>query len=147
MRYLISIIIFFVSLEQQAACTKGYKSTIRERPSTKSSRIAFVSKHTPLRIIVGQNNWYKVKGYNFEGWVFHSLIEKDKRCMTVVNANNTKCPTYGTSIKRKVSYLESFKVLKMEIGCNYVEDRFGRKFWVSSTGAWPESSTKLLQIP
>jgi hypothetical protein len=147
MKYLVSITILFISNSLQAACTKGYRSTIRELPSSNSHKVITLFKHSPLNILERKNKWLNVKGYKFEGWVYDSLVLENAKCMTIIDSNNASCSTYGVTIKRKLSYLESFKVIKMKYGCNFVEDKHGRRFWLSTTGAWPSSSTKLIDIP
>ena len=116
-------------------------------PSTRSQRVTVLTKYTPVRIILKDNNWYKVKGYkytNFTGWIHKSNVTEDFSCMLIkrnpTNLYNRK------KTKRKFSMHEGFKVLKKNIACNLVEDRFGKKLKLSTLKAWPRSSIKLIRF-
>jgi hypothetical protein len=141
------MISLLMSSNLHAICSNVHRATVREQPTTKSNRVASLSRYTPFKILKRKKKWFNIKGYNFKGWIYSSLVSESAKCMTIVKVKKSSCSDYGKSIKRRVSYLESFKVMRMEIGCNFVEDKYGRKFWISSLGAWPQSSTKMLNIP
>lgn len=133
------------SFSSDAACTTAFKSHLRGGPSTNSSIVKSLPKYSPLEILEDQSTWLKVKGYKFEGWIFHTLIDKDLNCMTFKSTINPFCLSKQGQAVRPIVYDEGFLVVKKEIGCNLVKDRYGKKIWMSNSSVWPSSeSLKIL---
>lgn len=144
MKFLINFIVILFSTK--AACVSSHKANIRAEAQASSQLITTLRKYTPISILETKSNWLKVKGYNFEGWIYNSLIDTSYNCMTIKKMSNLACSTYGKTIKREVSYLENFKIIRMKIGCNYVQDQYGKRYWISNLGTTSSSSTKLINI-
>lgn len=128
-----------------AACTTKLKSYLRSGPSTHSTIVRTLPRYSPVKILNRDTQWYHVKTFGAQGWVFHTLVDEDMNCMTLRTANDAKCPS-DDSLNRKLAHNEGLKVLKLEIGCNYVQDKWGRKFWVNSFEAWPKEMKKLISF-
>lgn len=126
-----------------AACTIKSKSYLRNGPSTRTTIVRTLPRYSPLVILEKDNEWVHVKTKEAEGWIFHTLISENMNCMILKSPNAAKCPS-DDSIKHELSHNEGLKVLRMEIGCNFVQDKWGRKFWVNSFGAWPTEMKKLI---
>jgi hypothetical protein len=88
-----------------------------------------------------QNSWIKVKGHKFEGWLFHTLVDKNLNCMTLRNTIDPFCVSKKDQSKRDIVYDEGFLVLKKEIGCNLVKDKYGKRLWLSNKSIWPSSES------
>ncbi len=129
-----------------ATCTIKYKSHLRGEPSTSSSIVYSLPKFSPLQIIESRDKWFKVKGFKFEGWIFHSLIDQNLDCMTLKETRDPYCAFKNNQSNRPIVYTEGFKVLKKEIGCNLVVDKYGKKLWLSNTNIWPESESMRIII-
>jgi SH3-like domain-containing protein len=131
--------------DENFLCTTNNKNNVREMPNTRSPRVAVLTKHSPIQIISKDKNWYKVKGFrytHFSGWIHESIVTNDFTCMLIRRNPITLC---GESMsKREFTMHEGFKVLKKEIACNVVEDRFGKKIMINSLKAWPKSVIKLI---
>ncbi|WP_372655716.1 SH3 domain-containing protein [Halobacteriovorax sp.] len=145
--YLFAFLIFASwSISSDAACTTKYKSHLRGAPTTDASIISSLPKFSPLQIVETQNHWVKVKGLKFEGWIFHSLIDKDLECMSVKDTNNSFCPSKRNQKTRDIVATEGFRILKKEIGCNQVLDKYGKRIWLNNISAWPESTSMKILI-
>ncbi|GEM_PF-4795258 len=129
------------SISSDAACTIKYKSNLRGAPTTTASVVSSLPKYSPLKIVKDDGHWIKVKGLKFEGWIFHTLIDRDLECMSVKNTNSSFCPSKLDQKTRPIVATEGFKVLKKEIGCNQVLDKYGKRIWLNNTSAWPDSAS------
>ena len=127
-------------------CTKKYRNILREGPSFSSQRLRTLKKHTPLEMISYSNNWYEVKGINYKGYIYKTLISQNIDCMTILNSSDPYCVGKKNHLKRELLQHESFRIIKQELGCNYVKDKRGKRIWLSSTRIWPEDHAMLLQI-
>lgn len=145
--YLLAILIFASwSINSDAACTIKYKSHLRGAPTTTASIVSSLPKFSPLKVIEDQGHWVKVKGLKFEGWIFHTLIDQSLECMSVKGTNNSFCPSKLNQKTRPIVVTEGFKVLKKEIGCNQVLDKYGKRIWLNNTSVWPESASMKIMI-
>jgi SH3-like domain-containing protein len=133
--------------DEKFLCTTKDKNNVREMPSTRSERVAVLTKYSPIQIISKDKNWYKVKGFRytqFTGWIHESIVTNDFTCMLIRRNPITLCGK--SKSKRDFLMHEGFKVLKKEIACNLVEDRFGKKIKINSLKAWPKSVIKLISF-
>jgi len=138
--------LFAISRDLEAACSKKWRAIVRDGPSNQFERLKMVPKYTPLIIEEIDGNWFRVKGYDFEGWVFSKSISAKMNCMISLGENEPICVGKRKTRSSRVSLSEGFKILKKELGCNFVQDRDGKRFWISSIGAWPENQAKLITI-
>jgi SH3-like domain-containing protein len=129
----------------QAACTIKYSNNLRQGPSTHTQVLRKLGKYTYLEILSEKEKWLQVKGKNYQGWIHESLIDKNMHCFVVTETENVDCPGKKDR-KRDTIYLEGFKTIKKEIGCNLALDRYGNQFWINSNIIWPDSEAKLLQL-
>lgn len=143
--FVLSKAIAFEGYASNFTCTKVSFANLRAMPSTSSSIVRNLKKFTPLQVIVTQKEWVKVKGINYEGWIFSELLSNDFNCMTLKSYTNPHCPGKA-KLKRNHKFDEGYKILKKEVGCNYVVDRMNRRFWIDSVAAWPEQHSKTLNI-
>lgn len=127
-------------------CTKGHKSHIRSGPGTSFSLIKSVPRYTPLIEVGSEGEWLRIKGKDFKGWIYNKLISEKFECVSFKDPKFIDCPSHDPDPNRKLYRNEGFKVLDIEIGCNYVEDIHGKRYWVSTSNAWPDSAKELIQI-
>lgn len=104
-----------------------------------------LKKFTPLKVIQDEGDWTRIKGKDFDGWIFNKLISKEIKCITINHNFTPSCPD-KKKVQRRLTHDEGLKVLKMEIGCNYVLDSRSRSFWVDTVRAWPKNHTKKIII-
>lgn len=143
--FVTKIFITIFSTSVFAACTTKMKSYLRAAKGTKSSIIRTLPRYTPLIIEQRDSEWLKVKTHGASGWIYHSLVDETMQCMVIKGASSPKCPS-DESLEHELAHNEGLKVLKMEIGCNYVQDLWGRRFWVNSFEAWPPEIKKSLTL-
>ncbi len=134
----------FDAKAQELGCTLNLRSHIRQAPSTSSAKIKTLTRYTPLKIIDKHDNWYEVKGIDFKGFIYKSLLDTDTECLSIKTTNNLLCKY--TSMNYNFKYHETFKVLKKEIGCNLVQNIYGKKLWIKPFNIWPASMAKLLDM-
>lgn len=145
-RYLTILLLALWGIQSEATCTTQFKSNLRGMPSTGSSIIRSLPMFSPLKIVERQEDWIKVKGHKTEGWIYHTLIDEGLDCMTVKETSAPFCLSKHDQKTRPIVYSEGFKVLKKEIGCNLVMDKYGKKLWLSNTNIWPESESMKIII-
>lgn len=145
--YLFVIIaILLLSQSAESACSKKWSAIVREGPSSHFERLKVIPKYTPLLIKEIDGNWFRVKGHDFEGWVFSKSVSAKANCMISIGINEPVCVGKRKTKTSRVSLNEGFKILKKELGCNFVQDRDGKRFWINSVGAWPKNQAKLISI-
>ena len=129
-----------------AECTSRRTNILREGPSSHFKRVRSLPKYSPIEIIDQKGSWRQVKGRNFEGWIFSKSVSNKFDCIISLQINPSFFAVKKSTIKRVVGYEEGFKTLKKEIGCNYVQDKFGRKFWISTINTWPSENSLLIDF-
>ncbi|MFT6070021.1 MAG: hypothetical protein ACJAT2_002466 [Bacteriovoracaceae bacterium] len=141
-------ILFFAlaPLEGEAACTVRRTNILRQGPSSSFKRIRVLPKYSPIEVIGEKGRFKEVKGRNFSGWIFSKSVTENYECIMSMQINSSFCRGKKSTIKRTVGYEEGFKTLKKEIGCNYVQDKFGKKFWISTINTWPSENSLLIKI-
>lgn len=130
----------------QAECTHGLRSHLRAGPGTQHHIIKTLPRYTPLEILERLGDWLKVKSFRQEGYIYKKLVSDDYSCVLVKDPSDAACPT-NEGLNREINYLEGFRIVKKEIGCNQVKDKWGRKMWLNSANLWPETETKMITIP
>jgi hypothetical protein len=130
-------------------CTTQKTNYIRALPNVRSKKIVRLNKHVPLQVIGKSKNWFKVAGYKYNkfiGWVHNSIVTNKFSCMIINKTFDVLC--YGNKkVLPRLFYMhEGFKVLKKEIACNLVEDRYGKKYKIDSLEAWPKSVIDSISI-
>jgi hypothetical protein len=141
-----SLLIPFKSYSDDYSCTKKRFNIIRSAPSQYADKIKVIPKYTPLITIDKINNWFEIQGHDFDGFIHKSLITSKYKCMTILKRAENDC-IGKNKIHRNLKYKEGFKILKQEIGCNYVKPAYGRSFWISSMHIWPTEYATLIKIP
>lgn len=144
--FLIFVLSISIDASSKYLCTTKNTNILRSSPTTKSSRIKSLSKYTPLKKINAVSNWFQVKGIDYSGFIHKSLVTDHYKCIIIKNSKTPFCPSNKNNLNRNVVYRESFKIIKQEIGCNYVQDKWGKRFWLSSEHVWPREYGKLLLI-
>lgn len=129
-----------------AECTKRRTSILREGPGSQFSRIRALPKYSFIKVVGQKGNWKKVEGKDFEGWIFSRSLTNKYECIISLQINPSFCVGKKRTIKRPVGYQEGFKTLRKEIGCSYVQDKYGKKFWISTINTWPSENSLLIDF-
>lgn len=140
-------LLFFDPTQLQAGCTNVHNANLRANPSLQARKITKLRKFTPLDIVERKEDWLKVKGHNFTGWIYGDLVSKLDKCMAIINPKGAICPSDEGNRKRPIVYHEGFKILKKDIACNLALDRYGNKVWLNSLNAWPKDQRMFIRIP
>lgn len=127
-------------------CTIKNTNILRSAPTINSSRLKSLAKYTPLKKIKVISNWFQVEGIDYSGYIHESLVTNNYKCMIVLNISTPYCSTNKNDLDRPIVYRESFKIIKQEIACNYVQEKWGKKLWLSSTNIWPREHARLIII-
>jgi len=140
------LFLIFWATTSQALCTTKQTSYLRSEPTIESNRLKTLPKYTPLIEIERKGKWVHVKGHNYKGWIFNTLVSNDIKCMLIKDPDNIYCQKTSPRLGRPISYQEGFKVIEKKFGCNKVEDKWGKQTTLSSADIWPESERKMLEI-
>jgi hypothetical protein len=143
---LIIALLFQVSLYANDACTIKQVNNVRKGPAGDEPLIKKLPIYTPLIVLEEQDQWTKVKGVDFEGWIFTSLIDRDTDCLVILDPKKPYCFKQKEKLNRPISFNEGFKIIKKDVGCNLVEGKWGKQIWLNSNNIWPKTAAKLLQI-
>lgn len=122
--------------KENLLCTTKKVNFLRQLPTQKSAIVRSLPMYTPLKVMSKNKNWYKVIGIYYNGWIHESIVRSDIECMIFTSHGSPSCPGRKNTT-HKIRFREGFKVLKKEIGCNYVQTSIGRRFWIDSSYAWP----------
>lgn len=148
---LIFSLLFFLSLTNfsYSACVSKYKANLRSGPDSSTALLGTLKKYAPLKIISKStsNEWVQVESHNLKGWLYHTLLDESIQCIYVLDKSNISCPGKKEPDAIKIHYKSSFKVVEKSIGCNLVEDKWRRRFWVSTFNVWPQESAMKIVIP
>jgi SH3-like domain-containing protein len=129
-------------------CTTKKTNIIRQSPTTHSEILVRLKKYVPLEVIDKTQGWFRVKGFkmsSFSGWVHESIVSSKISCMQINKTYNIYC-SFRKGRNRRFYKHEGFKVLKVGMACNLVEDKFGKKYRINSIGSWPKTLVKMIHI-
>lgn len=145
---LLSFFFFQINIfaSPEDACTIKHQNNLRSNGSATDKLIRKLPIYTPIIILEEKNDWLKVKGVDFEGWLYSSLVDKNIDCLVIRNTKTPYCFKQKQKLNRRISFNEGFKILRKDVGCNLVESKWGKKIWINSTNIWPESAAKLIQL-
>lgn len=123
-------------------CVSQNKARLREKPSTKSTHLRTIYKHTPLVNLGYEDRWYHVEDHRGrKSYIYDSLVEETDQCALVLGGAKTfKASAAGSApygARPEVHHQEGLKILKNDIGQAHVTDRFGNEFWVGNSKLWP----------
>lgn len=140
------LISFFLSLNIMAkdACTVKQVNNIRKGPTADEVLVKKLPIYTPLIILEEKDQWVLVKGVDFKGWIFSTLIDKNTDCLVIRDPKKPYCFKEKKKLSRPISFNEGFKIIKKDVGCNLVEGKWGKQVWLNSNNIWPASAAKLL---
>lgn len=136
-----------VALEAKQICVTGFQANLRVGPG-KNHRITWeVKRYMPLVRVSSQGDWIKVRDVDGDiHWVFHRLVSRKVRCVTVKNSRariRTK-PSTKSKTWRTVEKYTSFKLLqltkewvKVEILIKRKKRVFKRTGWIFRKLIWP----------
>jgi uncharacterized protein YgiM (DUF1202 family) len=124
------------SLASEYVCTTQ-TANLRAEATTHGQLLSKLKKYTPLKVLSRTGQWLQVETPGYKGFVYHTLVSDEFKCMMITNANSPYCSGKKSKLGRKVQDGESFKIIKEEIGCNYVQGKWGHKVWLSSVNIWP----------
>lgn len=128
--------------EKEFLCVSQSKARLREGPSTKTTHLRTIYKHTPLIKLGYKERWYHIKDHRGrEAYIYDSLVKETDQCALVLGGAKTfKTSTTGSAPyeqRPEVHHQEGLKILENDIGQAHVTDRFGNEFWVGNSKLWP----------
>jgi|GEM_PF-6580310 hypothetical protein len=123
-------------------CVSQPKARLREGPSTKTTHLRTIYKHTPLIKLGHEDRWYHIEDHRGrKAYVFDSLVKPTDQCALVLGGAKTfKNSTTGSAPyerRPEVHHQEGLKIIENDIGQAHVVDRFGNEFWVGNSKLWP----------
>ena len=139
-------LLIIVNINAKDACTVKQINNVRTGPSSEEQIVKKIPIYTPLILLEEKEEWAKVKGVDFQGWIYTSLIDKKTDCMVILNTKKPYCFKQKEKLNRPISFNEGFKIIKKDVGCNLVEGKWGKQIWLNSNNIWAASAAKLLQI-
>ena len=145
-KVLLLLLLTFFAFKANSTCTLRYTNYIRSTGSFGSDIVKKVPKYTPLLIINETEQWYKVEGYNFAGWIHKKLVDTDMKCIIPENIKELDCPGYNLERQHPFTKNEGFKILSNEIGCSRVLDKYGNKLMIFTGNVWPQEYVKNIEI-
>ncbi|MCK5072921.1 MAG: SH3 domain-containing protein [Bacteriovoracaceae bacterium] len=143
MKILAVFVVTFMSFQvfstiPKFACTTKFMNYVRDGKGEKHEIVMTLKKYTPVEVIKRDEKWVHVKTYQGSGWIHSSLISEEIRCMQILEPADAPCSARREKRNAPFYYLEPFKVLEVDIGCNKVSDQWGNEIWVSNQKVWPE---------
>lgn len=123
-------------------CVSQSKARLREGPSTKTTHLRTIYKHTPLIKLSYEDRWFHVEDHRGrKAYIYDSLVEQSDQCALVLGGAKTfKAGTAGSAPferRPEVHHQEGLKIIENDIGQAHVSDRFGNDFWVGNSKLWP----------
>lgn len=141
---ILMMLLSFSIFAEEIVCTTKHSANVRIEADGKSEVVKKLKRYTPLKVLERQEKWTHVQGYNFSGWIYNSLITSEYKCMVILKPKYSICGQKRFKRRKNpLRYLEGFKILKLEIGCNYVKDAWGQEFWLSNLNSWPVDGASL----
>lgn len=132
--------------EKSFICATGLTNNVRETPDSKGELLQEIPRYTPLKKLGEQDDWVNVEGINFTGWIHKSLVNAEIKCLILKVSESVPCMGKEEILARQLNFHEGFKILDTEIGCNYVQDKWGTKGWINSAKVWPTSVSEKIII-
>lgn len=132
-------------MTSEVLCINKYKANLRSGPGSHHNLLKSLSLYTPLKKIEKTGHWYHVQANTVKGFIHESLVTDNYECLQILARTSFYCH-HSENFRRPLKYGEPMKIIKKEIGCNYVQDTRGKKFWIKSINIWPKEMAKRLSL-
>ncbi|RME15674.1 MAG: hypothetical protein D6797_06130 [Bdellovibrio sp.] len=135
------ILCFFFPFSLQALCVSSSKAFLRKGPGRQYPISWVVGRYMPLVKIKSQGFWYQVRDVDgVKHWIHRRLVTNRYQCLVVrVNVSTLhlkpgpKTPLATPPIADRYT---PFKYLDTEEDWFYIQNQFGKKFWISRQHVW-----------